>query len=128
MKKFINVHNLPLTISILIVIPIAFSYGIKPDLLFDITINTIDEATVFKAIMGLYLAFASFWYLGILKPTYWKAAIFSNVFFMLGLAFGRTISILFDGLPSPIFIIGTIGELVLGLYGWYVLKTKKRSD
>jgi len=127
MKHFFHIHTLSLLISVVIVVPVSFIYGFKPDLLFDITINTIDEANVFKAIMGLYLAFASFWILGILKPTYWKAAILSNIFFMFGLAFGRIISMFFDGLPSTIFIIGTFGETVLGFYGWYVFRRKQAS-
>ena len=119
--------NSHLIVSVIIVIPVAFVYGFKPDLLFDIAINTIDEDNVFKAIMGLYLAFATFWLLGILRPTYWKAATLSNIFFMFGLAIGRIISIFFDGLPSSVFVLGTIGELFLGFYGWYVLQTKKST-
>jgi Domain of unknown function (DUF4345) len=41
---------------------------------------------------------------------------------MLGLGFGRIISIVVDGIPSTIFIFGTIGELVLGFYALYTLK------
>ena len=126
MKKFFHIHTISLLISVVIVIPIAFVYGFKPILLFNISINTVNEANVFKGIMGLYLAFASFWILGISKPTYWKAATLSNIFFMLGLAFGRIVSMLFDGLPSTILTLGIIGELVLGFYSWYVLHTKKQ--
>ncbi len=122
------VKNSHLILSVIIVIPIALVYGFQPDLLFNITINTRDEATVFKAIMGLYLSFASFWTLGILKPTYWKAATLSNILFMFGLAFGRIVSILIDGLPSTFFVIGTLGELVLGFYGWYLLKNYKSLE
>ena len=84
--------NLHLLLSASIVIPIAFIYGFFPNYLFEIQVKSIDEANVFKAIMGLYLAFASFWIIGIFKPNYWKAATISNVLFMIGLAFGRTIS------------------------------------
>lgn len=121
---FINLH---LLLSISIVIPIAFIYGISPNSLFDIHINSIDEANVFKAIMGLYLAFASFWIIGVIKPNYWKAATISNLLFMLGLAFGRIISMLYDGLPSPLFICGTIGELVLASYGFFQLFITKKN-
>lgn len=114
--------NLHLIISVLIVIPIGCIYGFQPNLLFDVNLNTIDEANIFKAIMGLYLAFASLWIVGILKPTFWKIATVSNMFFMLGLAFGRIISIFFDGFPSGVFVIGTLGELVLGFYAWYQLQ------
>ncbi len=117
--------NLHLLISVLIVIPVAFIYGFYSNLLFEVTINSKDEATIFKAIMGLYLGFSTLWIIGILKPAFWKIATLSNMIFMLGLAFGRLISMLFDGIPSTIFVFGTIGELVLGFYSWYVLQSKK---
>jgi hypothetical protein len=41
---------------------------------------------------------------------------------MLGLAIGRIISLFVDGIPSGVFVLGTFGELVLGLYGWYQFK------
>ena len=124
MKAQFMIKNTSLILSIVIVIPVAFVYGSKPDLLFDIHFNTIDEANVFKAIMGLYLAFASLWILGVFKANYWKFAIVSNVVFMLGLAFGRIVCLIMDGMPSTIFVLGLIGELVLGLWGLFLLTTK----
>jgi Domain of unknown function (DUF4345) len=117
--------NIHLLLSVSIVIPIAFVYGFSPNYLFDIQINSIDEANVFKAIMGIYLCFASFWIIGIIKPNYWKAATISNVLFMLGLAFGRLISMLFDGIPSALFVIGTVGELIIGFYSLYLIQKKR---
>lgn len=127
-SKLFHRKNLHLVIAVLIVIPVAFIYGFYPNLLFEVTINSKDEATIFKAIMGLYLGFSTLWIIGIIKPAFWKIATLSNMIFMLGLAFGRLISILFDGLPSTIFVFGTIGELVLGFYSWYVLQSKKGTS
>ena len=124
-SKLLHKKNLHLLISVLIVIPVGFIYGFHPNLIFEVHLNSIDETTIFKAIMGLYFSFSLLWIIGILKPTFWKTATLSNLIFMLGLAFGRLISILFDGMPSTIFVLGTIGELFLGLYGWYVLQSKK---
>jgi hypothetical protein len=119
-KIWLNIH---LIISALIVIPIGLIYGFCPDLLFDVHINSIDEFNIFKAIMGLYLLFAIQWLLGIINQNYWKTATISNILFMLGLSFGRFMSIIFDGIPSKLFVFGTIGELVLGLYV-YIAKIK----
>ncbi len=119
-------NNFHLIISTAIVIPAAFVYGFNPNLFLVVDTNTIDEANILKAIMGLYLAFASLWILGIFNQNYWKTATICNMLFMLGLGFGRIISIFFDGFPSIIFILGTVGELVLGFYGIYQLK--KRFD
>ena len=124
-SKLLHKKNLHLLISVLIVIPIGCIYGFNPNLLFDVNLNSIDEANIFKAIMGLYLGFSTLWIIGILKPAFWKIATLSDMIFMFGLAFGRIISIVFDGIPSTIFVLGTIGELVLGFYGWYFLQSKK---
>ncbi len=117
--------NIHLIISTAIVVSAAFVYGFKPNLFLVVDTNTIDEANILKAIMGLYLAFASLWILGIFNQNFWKTATICNMLFMLGLGFGRIISILFDGFPSTIFIAGTLGELVLGFYAFNQLKSKK---
>jgi hypothetical protein len=127
-KEIGNRKNVHLLISILIVIPVALVYGFQPQLLFDVTINSIDEANIFKAIMGFYLAFSSLWILGIFKQKYWYVATTSNMFFLLGLALGRIISLLIDGIPSLLFVMGTVGEVVLGFYAFYQLKNQKNLD
>ena len=91
-----------------------------PQLLFNIDVYTTDEHSVFKAIMGIYLSFAIMWILGIFKNEYFQIALFSNFVFMVGLAFGRVISIIFDGIPSKIFVFGLAGEVVLGFYSFIV--------
>jgi hypothetical protein len=128
MQSHFILKNLHLFLSTIIVTIVAFVYGFQPNILFDVTIDSIDEATIFKAIMGLYLGFSSLWIIGILKPAFWKTATLSNMIFMLGLAFGRVISIFFDGIPSIVFVLGTIGELTLGFYAWYQLKKEKSFD
>ena len=110
-----------LIISVLIVVPTALIYGFKPELSFDIQLDTIDEHNLFKAIMGLYIGFSVLWMLGIFKSNFLKIAIITNVIFMLGLGSGRIMSILLDGTPTFSYIFGTIAELVLGLYGLWVL-------
>jgi Domain of unknown function (DUF4345) len=120
-----NLKNLHLIISVIIVIPVALVYGFKSDLLFDLQINSIDQANVFKAIMGLYLGFGSLWIMGIFKNDYWKMATVSNMCFMLGLGFGRIISLFVDGIPSTIFVLGLFGELILGFYALYELQKKR---
>lgn len=114
--------NISLIISIFIAVQIGFIYGFKPNLLFDIQLQTIDEHNVFKAIMGLYLGFSLLWILGIFKNNLWQMAIVSNFIFMLGLAFGRITSLIFDGIPSLLFVLGTLGELILGFYSFWIWK------
>jgi hypothetical protein len=125
MNKFVKPINLHLTISIFIVTNIAMVYGFKPDLWFDVKVLTIDEFNIYKAIMGVYIAFSSLWFVGIIKEKFWQTATISNFLFMFGLAFGRIISIIFDGIPSTLFLLGTIGELTLGFYAFYQFKKLK---
>jgi hypothetical protein len=103
--------------------PVAVVYGFQPDSQFDIYLDTIDEHNFFKAIMGLYLGFSVLWILGIFKVPFLKTALVSNMIFMLGLGFGRLISLGLDGLPTLGYIFGTFAELFLGFYGLWVLKS-----
>jgi Domain of unknown function (DUF4345) len=121
-----KLRNIHLIISSIIVFPGAIVYGFQSDLLFDAPIITMNQATIFKAVMGLYLGFGSLWILGIYKENYWKIATVSNMVFMLGLGFGRIISLITDGIPSAIFVFGLFGELALGLFALYSLKKHLR--
>lgn len=118
------ITKIHLIISVLIVVPVAFVYGFQPSSQFDIHLNTIDEHNFFKAIMGLYLGFSILWILGILKTNYLKSALMTNMIFMLGLGFGRCMSLLLDGTPTFGYVFGTIAELFLGFYGLWVLRTQ----
>lgn len=115
------ISKIHLIISIAVVVPAAVIYGFHSSSLADIQLTTIDEKNVLKAIMGLYLGFSVLWILGVFKANYLKSALISNLTFMLGLGFGRTLSILFDGAPSLAFGLGTLGELALGFYGLWVI-------
>lgn len=120
------VKNLHLLFSALLVVPVAFCYGCALDkllpLLFDFQVSSIDLKHVFRAIMGLYLAMAVLWILGIFKPRYWETATITNIVFMGGLVAGRIASIIIDGVPSPAFCIGLIVEILLAVWGCRNLK------
>jgi len=90
----------------------------------DITHETVDEHNFSKAIMGVYLTFSILWILGIFKRRFLSFALLSNVLFMMGLGLGRIISLVLDGTPSIIYVIGIFGELLLGFYGLWVLNSK----
>jgi hypothetical protein len=121
--KYNLILKAPLFISILVVIPAAFIYGFRPNLLLDINLETADEYSFAKGVMGLYLAFAIFWCYGVIHAKYLKPALISNTLFMLGLGLGRIIGILLDGTPSNSYVWGMIGELALGFYGVWSLNS-----
>jgi hypothetical protein len=116
------INKAHLIISVCIVVPVAFVYGYKPELSFDMFLETVDEQNFYKAIMGLYLGFSALWILGVFKSSYLKTALITNMIFMLGLGFGRVISIVSDGIPTFGYVFGTAAELFLGIYGLWVLK------
>ncbi|MEM6514608.1 MAG: DUF4345 domain-containing protein [Bacteroidota bacterium] len=121
------VNKIHLLISVVVVVPAGLIYGFRPELLLNISVQTLDEHSFHKAVMTLYFGFAGLWILGILKHTYLRAALISNVIFMLGLASGRILSMIFDGMPSSVYVFGTIGELLLGFYGLWVLNSNAYS-
>ena len=113
--------NLHLTISTIIITVISLTYGLFPNTslpkLFDFNIESVDLKHVFRATMGLYLGMVALWVIGIFKPLHWRTATMSNVFFMTGLALGRIISLVVDGVPSIAFSVGLALELTLALWG-----------
>jgi hypothetical protein len=106
---------------------IALSYGLAPaaflPLVVEIPVNTIDTKHVFRAIMGLYLGMASFWGIGIYSPQFSKAAVISVICFMTGLALGRVLSLLTDGLASPLLLVYLGLEIVMAALGVLVLRS-----
>ena len=114
------ITKIHLIISVLVVSSASIVYGFYPNSLVELFPTTIDALNFNKAIMGLYLGFSMLWVLGIFKVSYLKAALISNFVFMLGLAFGRLVSISVDGIPSSAYVFGTFGELILGFYGLYI--------
>ena len=100
----------------------TFVYGFAPDFIFNIHNNELDLKNVLKAFSGLYLGFATLWIIGIFNNKFWTTATISNLIFMFGLALGRIVSFTVDGLASPILIVGTFGELILGFFALHQLK------
>lgn len=125
--------NLHLLLSTLIIIPVAIAYGCN---IFSVLDNflllpprSIDFSNMLKAIMGLYIGMAFFWIMGIIKPALWYGATISNILFMGGLALGRCMSLILDGKPSLLFVIGLMGELILAVTGiFYLQKFKNHAN
>ena len=117
--------NLHLGTSALVVFSAAVVYGANPEgtlpLFFEFTVENLELKNIFRAIMGLYLAFAVYWVIGIKKTEHWRNATLSNVIFMGGLAFGRLLSTLLDGVSIP-YTIGFSLEFLVMVWGIYNLK------
>jgi hypothetical protein len=107
-------------------IPIALGYGLVPaksmDFLFGISVTEINLSHILRAVMGLYLALVLFWVIGAFKVQLRLAALYSLVVFMFGLAAGRILSIIVDGVPNWLLILYTILELGFGTIGLLLVR------
>ena len=106
--------------------PIALSYGVAPGAslswLFDVPVEGTNATHIFRAIMGLYLFLAAFWVAGAINAHLTRPALWSLVIFMLGLASGRLLSLVVDGIPSAMLILYLVLELIFGLLGLALLR------
>ena len=105
---------------------VALSYGVAPAAVLpkvlDLAIEGTDLTHILRAIMGLYLGMIVLWILGAFRSNFTRAAVIGEVFFMIGLAFGRVLSIVVDGVPSILLIGYTVVEIAMGLWGILILK------
>ncbi len=121
-----NVRQIFLLIVAVGLIPIAMSYGLMPQqslrYLFDVSVADTNSIHIFRALMGLYLGFGLFWILGAFNVQLRQAALYSLVVFMFGLAAGRGLSVVVDGMPHWLLFVYLLIELVFGGIGVFLLK------
>ena len=100
-------------------VPIALGYGAKPsislDILFGITVDNTNLTHIMRAVMGLYLGMVVIWLWGAFSKQMTAPALVSCAVFMLGLAAGRVLSFIMDGMPHWLLIVYAGLEIVLGL-------------
>ena len=124
-------RNLHLIMSAILIVVIAFVYGIAPrallPVLFDFKVETTDLHNIFRSIMSLYLGMVIIWVAGIFKPRYWNIATIVNILFMSGLAIGRLVSFAADGIPSASLLIGFFVEVSLAVLSYFNWKKYSSS-
>ena len=107
-------------------VPIALGYGAKPptslDALFGITVDTINLTHIMRAVMGLYFGMVVIWVWGAFRKQMTAPALASCAVFMLGLAAGRVLSFILDGMPHWLLIVYAVLEIVLGLVAIAIYK------
>ena len=100
-------------------VPIALGYGANPTeslgAMFDITVDTINLTHIMRAIMGLYLGMVVIWVWGAFDKRLTTPALVSCAVFMLGLAAGRILSLILDGMPHWLLVVYAGLEVVLGI-------------
>jgi hypothetical protein len=100
-------------------VPIALGYGAKPsvslDVAFGITVDTTNLTHIMRAVMGLYLGMVVLWLWGAFRTSMQGPALVACAVFMLGLAAGRILSFIMDGMPHWLLIVYAVLEIVLGV-------------
>ena len=100
-------------------VPIALGYGANPshtlDFLFGIKVDTTNLTHIMRAVMGLYFGMVALWLWGAFSRSIAGPALVACAVFMLGLAAGRILSFVMDGLPHWLLIVYAALEIVLGL-------------
>ncbi|WP_104029219.1 DUF4345 domain-containing protein [Vibrio jasicida] len=111
--------------------PIALSYGFSPvdslSFLFGIDASSVNVSHIFRAVMGLYLALSMFWVMGAMSTKYRLPALYSLVIFMWGLAMGRILSLLVDGMPHWLLVVYLFLEFGFGLVGLKMIRKEEQT-
>ena len=109
--------------------PIALAYGLIPattvPMLYGVEIDSVNISHIFRAVMGLYLAMVIFWVLGASREPLRFAALCSVVVFMGGLATGRFLSLLLDGIPAVPLVIYLVLEVGFAQFAYKFAKSLK---
>lgn len=106
---------------------IALLYGVSPAWFFDsFLLNSpapsVDQSHILRAVMMLYIALGSFWLYSAFSDKYRDAGILVLGVFCGGLVSGRILSVIIDGMPSPILIVYIVMELSLVPICFWLLK------
>jgi hypothetical protein len=112
-------------------LPVALTYGVDPAVMLskfmNVKVEGTDETHLFRALMCLYLGMSSFCIIAAFKPQWQRVAVIWAVFFAYSLAIGRILSIIVDGMPSPMLLFYLAVEIVVGTLGLLVLN-RERSE
>jgi hypothetical protein len=114
-----------------ILVPPALSYGIDPAAVLPktmtIAVEGTDQTELLRAVMGLYLGMSTFCAIAAFKSEWRYVAVIWAVFFLYSIAAGRILSLIVDGVPSPILLFYMAVELTGGTIGLYVLARERRK-
>ncbi|NRB72114.1 MAG: DUF4345 domain-containing protein [Xanthomonadales bacterium] len=113
-----------LVFSFFAVSVVALLYGLSPSWFYaQFLLNSappgVDQSHILRAVMTLYLTLGLFWLWAAFSDRYRDMGLLTLCLFCGGLVVGRIISVLVDGLPSPILLVYIFIELsVIPLAIW----------
>ena len=113
-----------LIVTAILVSIIALLYGISPSWFARTFLSTpdlgLDGRHILRAVMCLYLGFAGLWLYSAFHAGYRNFAILTTMVFGGGLVAGRMVSLLVDGVPSPLLLFYAVLELGLLPFAYWV--------
>ena len=113
------------------VFPVSLVYGGNPAVsmpnFYAIEVDTVNLSNILRAIMGLYIALCVFWVIGARYEKLRLPALWSLAIFMTGIASGRTLSLILDGMPSPLFIFYLIVEVIAAIIGFKLISNLQNN-
>ena len=113
------------------VFPVSLLYGGNPaesmPNFYGIEVDTVNLSNILRAVMGLYIALCLFWVIGARYEELRLPALWSLAIFMAGIASGRTLSLILDGMPSPLFIFYLIVEVIAAIIGFKLISNLQKN-
>jgi hypothetical protein len=89
---------------------------------------TVDQSHVLRANMALYVGLGCFWLYCAFSAQHHAIALIVFIIFSGSIAVGRLLSVLVDGMPSPIFIAYIIIELAaIPVCLWLLARTRRQA-
>jgi len=113
------------------VFPVSLIYGGNPVVsmpnFYGIEVDTINLSNILRAVMGLYVALCIFWVIGARYEKLRLPALWSLAIFMTGIASGRFLSLILDGMPSPLFIFYLAVEIIAAVIGFKLINNLQKN-
>lgn len=111
---------------------IALIYGVSPQWFFQTFLvesqaPSVDQSHILRAVMMLYLGLGAFWLYCAFSQKYRDAGIIVLAVFCGGLVTGRILSLVLDGMPSPILCVYIAMELGLVPICVWLLKREEKD-
>ena len=111
-----NLKKTLLIFSFLTISVIGLLYGLSPQwfystFLLESQSPGVDQSHILRAVMTLYLALGVFWLYCAFSDKYRDSGVIVLAIFCGGLVAGRLLSVVVDGVPSPILSVYIVMEL-----------------
>ena len=113
------------------VFPVSLIYGGNPVVsmpnFYGIEVDTINLSNILRAVMGLYIALCVFWVIGARYEKLRLPALWSLAIFMTGIASGRFLSLILDGMPSSLFVFYLTVEIIAAVIGFKLINNLQKN-